>query len=200
MQLLKRVSSGVGALALALALSSTARAQVANGPWSSWSPTYNVQLKGSGWNSGSTFGISNSSTGTEERAERRYQTFSSGSKQFEGYVKVDSLGGDRICLKQTFQDGVGPWNMIAVKKPGSLYEVEGGATLASYSIGTTVRINTVTYTGSDHVAVYVNGSMKEDVTGGAGSINSHVCTARADSGLDPVCHDTLEKGHDRAVR
>ena len=122
----------------------------------------------------------------EERAERRYQTFSTGSKQFEGYVKVDSLGGDRICLKQTFQDGVGPWNMIAVKKPGSLYEVEGGATLASYSIGTTVRINTVTYTGSDHVAVYVNGSMKEDVTGGAGSYYDKLGTYRTSSGKGPV--------------
>lgn len=175
-----------GLLALAGALSIPARAQVANGPWSSWSPTYTTQLKGSGSVSGSTYSISNSSTTTEERAERRYQTFSSGSKQFEGYVKVNSLGGDRICLKQTFQDGVGPWNMVAVKKPGSLYEVEGGATLSSYTIGTTIRINTVTYTGSDHVAVYVNGSMKEDVTGGAGSYYDKLGVYRTASGVGPV--------------
>lgn len=161
-------------------------AQVATGPWSSWSPSYNVQLKGSGWNSGSTFGISNSSTSTEERAERRYETFSSGSRQFEGYVTVNSLGGDRICLKQTFQDGVGPWNMIAVKKSGSLYEVEGGATLASYSVGTSVRINTVTYTGSDKVVVYINGSQAETVTGGAGSYYDKLGTYRTGSGQGPV--------------
>lgn len=181
----KRLLPCVGLLALA-ALAPSVRAQVATGPWSSWSPTYNTQLVGSGAVSGSTYSISSTSTSTEQRAERRYQTFSSGSKQFQGSVKVNSLGGDRICLKQTFQDGVGPWNMIAVKKPGSLYEVEGGATLASYTIGNTVRINTVTYTGSDHVAVYVNGSMVEDVTGGAGSYYDKLGTYRTASGQGPV--------------
>lgn len=38
------------------------------------------------------------------------------------------------------------------------------------------------------------------VTGGAGYIGSHVCKALADSGLTPVCYDTLEKGHRWAVR
>lgn len=181
----KRVLPCVGLLVLA-ALTPSVRAQVATGPWSSWSPTYNTQLVGSGAVSGSTYSISSTSTSTEQRAERRYQTFTTGSKQFQGSVKVNSLGGDRICLKQTFQDGVGPWNMVAVKKPGSLYEVEGGATLASYSIGSTVRINTVTYTGSDHVAVYVNGSMVEDVTGGSGSYYDKLGTYRTGSGAGPV--------------
>ena len=38
------------------------------------------------------------------------------------------------------------------------------------------------------------------VTGGAGYIGSHVCKALAESGLTPVCYDTLEKGHRWAVR
>jgi len=38
------------------------------------------------------------------------------------------------------------------------------------------------------------------VTGGAGYIGSHVSKALADSGLSPVCYDTLEKGHEWAVR
>jgi UDP-glucose-4-epimerase GalE len=38
------------------------------------------------------------------------------------------------------------------------------------------------------------------VTGGAGYIGSHVCKALAEAGLAPVCFDTLEKGHDWAVR
>jgi UDP-glucose-4-epimerase GalE len=38
------------------------------------------------------------------------------------------------------------------------------------------------------------------VTGGAGYIGSHVCKALADAGLQPVCLDTLEKGHAWAVR
>jgi UDP-glucose-4-epimerase GalE len=38
------------------------------------------------------------------------------------------------------------------------------------------------------------------VTGGAGYIGSHVCKALAEAGHQPICFDTLEKGHDWAVR
>ena len=38
------------------------------------------------------------------------------------------------------------------------------------------------------------------VTGGAGYIGSHVCKALAAAGHQPICFDTLEKGHDWAVR
>jgi UDP-glucose-4-epimerase GalE len=38
------------------------------------------------------------------------------------------------------------------------------------------------------------------VTGGAGYIGSHVCKALAEVGAQPICLDTLEKGHDWAVR
>lgn len=38
------------------------------------------------------------------------------------------------------------------------------------------------------------------MTGGAGYIGSHVCKALAEAGARPVCLDTLEKGHDWAVR
>src|SRR6266404_5806649 len=38
------------------------------------------------------------------------------------------------------------------------------------------------------------------VTGGAGYIGSHVCKALAEAGFAPVCFDTLEKGHEWAVR
>ena len=38
------------------------------------------------------------------------------------------------------------------------------------------------------------------VAGGAGYIGSHVCKAVAEAGFIPVCYDTLEKGHDWAVR
>src|SRR5688572_1392631 len=38
------------------------------------------------------------------------------------------------------------------------------------------------------------------VTGGAGYIGSHICKALAESGVNPVCYDSLEKGHDWAVR
>lgn len=38
------------------------------------------------------------------------------------------------------------------------------------------------------------------VTGGAGYIGSHVCKALSEEGFTPICYDTLEKGHDWAVR
>ena len=38
------------------------------------------------------------------------------------------------------------------------------------------------------------------VTGGAGYIGSHVCKALAEAGYTPICYDTLEKGHEWAVR
>lgn len=38
------------------------------------------------------------------------------------------------------------------------------------------------------------------VTGGAGYIGSHICKALAESGVVPICYDTLEKGHEWAVR
>ncbi|MBY0324258.1 MAG: UDP-glucose 4-epimerase GalE [Reyranella sp.] len=38
------------------------------------------------------------------------------------------------------------------------------------------------------------------VTGGAGYIGSHVCKALAEAGARPICLDTLEKGHEWAVR
>ncbi len=38
------------------------------------------------------------------------------------------------------------------------------------------------------------------VTGGAGYIGSHVCKALAEAGVEPICLDTLERGHEWAVR
>lgn len=38
------------------------------------------------------------------------------------------------------------------------------------------------------------------VTGGAGYIGSHVCKALAQAGAIPVCYDTMEKGHEWAVK
>lgn len=38
------------------------------------------------------------------------------------------------------------------------------------------------------------------VTGGAGFIGSHICKALAESGVLPICADTLEKGHRWAVK
>jgi len=162
-----------------------ANAQIGTG-WTAYSPSFSLQIRGCGASSGLTFKITCSATSGDNRAERRYANMTSAQSQFQGTVTVNSLGGDRINLKQTYQDNIGPWNMIAVKKPGSLYEVEGGNTLASYTIGTAVRINTITNTGTHTTQVYINGSLKETKTGGQGSLYDKFGTYRTSSGKGPV--------------
>ena len=162
-------------------------AQIGSG-WTSYSPSFTVQLEGCAANSGLVFKLTCVSSGStqKDRAERRYANITASQSQFQGTVVVNSLTGDRINLKQTFQDNVGPWNMIAVKKPGTLYEVEGGNTLASYTIGTAVRINTITNTSTHTTQVYINGSLKETKTGGQNPLYDKFGTYRTSSGTGPV--------------
>jgi len=168
------MSRGRGVFAAAAFVGSLAvvpaRAQVATGPWTSSSPSYNTQLKGCGSISGSTFSITCSNTSGEQRAERRYSNYSSKTHQFEGYLKVSSLGGSRICVKQTFKNNpAGPWFLLAVEHGGRLYNVEGGQTIGSSCIGCSTRVNTVHYLGSAKLVVYLNGSQKFTHYGGEGS-------------------------------
>jgi hypothetical protein len=146
-------------------LALTARAQIGSG-WTSTSVSYTSQISSGCSISGSTFTID----GGSGRAEHRYTTITSGSRQFQGTFNVNSLGGDRVAVFQTFSEDNGPFQMGAIKKPGSLYEVSGGATLASYSIGSSMRINTISSSGGS-VQVYVNGSQKESKSGGSHPYN-----------------------------
>jgi hypothetical protein len=163
----------------------TAHAQIGTG-WTPYSPSFVTQIRGCGANSGLVFRITCNNTTNDNRAERRYANMTSAQSQFQGTVTVNSLTGDRINLKQTFQDNIGPWNMIAVKKPGALYEVSTGNTLASYTIGTAVRINTITNTGAHTTQVYINGSLVETKTGGKGSLYDKFGTYRTHSGKGPI--------------
>ena len=163
----------------------TANAQIGTG-WTPYSPSFVLQIRGCGASSGLNFSITCAATSGDNRAERRYANLTAAMSQFQGTVVVTSLTGDRINLKQTFQDNIGPWNMIAVKKPGALYEVSTGATLASYTIGTAVRINTITDTVKHTTQVYINGSLVETKTGGKGSLYDKFGTYRTHSGKGPV--------------
>src|SRR5581483_214944 len=120
LKLIKAAAAGLLGL-----LAANAYAQIGSG-WTSISETFKIQTSGSGSVNGDTFSLTSTSSGTKDRAEREYNAWSSGTHQFQGDVTVVSLGGDRICLKQTFQENTGPWNMIAVQKSGHPYEVEGG--------------------------------------------------------------------------
>ena len=141
-----------------------AGAQVGGGTWVPDSPGYKTQEKGCGRISGLTFELTCSSSSGEQRAERRYDTYSGGTHQFEGSFKITSMGGSRISLKQTFRDG----------------SIATGAT-----VGTSVRVNTINQVGSTH-KVYINGSLKDSVSSPSGSYYDKFGSYRTASGAGPI--------------
>ncbi len=172
-------------LVLVCGFSLSAVAQIGTGPWTSYSPTYTTQLRGCGSNSGLTFKLTCSTASGDQRAERRYATYSSGTRQFEGSFRITSMSGTRISLKQTFKT-TGPYFMLAVEKGGRMYAVEGGQTLGSgATVGTTVRVNTIHQVGSNH-KVYLNGSLKQTISSASGSFYDKFGSYRTASGKGPV--------------
>jgi hypothetical protein len=186
----KRLRNVAGfALATGLLLSgSPAQAQVETGPWTSYSPSFNVQQRGCGVVSGLEFRLTCSTASGDQRAERRYATYSGGTRQFEGSFRITSLGGTRVSLKQTFRDGptAGPFFMLAVERGGRLYAVHGGATVATgATVGTTVRVNTVHNTASEH-RTYINGSRKHTYASEGSSFYDKFGAYRTASGQGPA--------------
>jgi hypothetical protein len=183
-----RAAAGILVLCGLLFGAQTAYAQVEPGGWTSTSPSYNVQEKGCGTANGLTFTLSCSTASGEQRAERRYATYTGGSHQFEGSFKITSMGGSRISLKQTFRDGssAGPYFLLAVEKGGRLYAVHGGETIATgATVGTSVRVNTINQVGSTH-KVYINGSQKDSVSSPGGSYYDKFGSYRTGSGAGPI--------------
>jgi hypothetical protein len=187
-----RKSSFVGVLALALTMLGIAAppafAEVEGGGWTAYSPSFKTQQVGCGQISGLTFKLTCSSSSGEQRAERRYDTYSSGTRQFEGYFKITSMSGSRISLKQTFKT-TGPFFLLAVERGGRLYSVDGGTTIATgATVGTTVRVNTVHAVGSQ-LRVYINGSLKYKVSSPSGSFYDKFGAYRTASGQGPIAVD-----------
>lgn len=165
----------------------SAFAEVEPGGWTSYSPTFSVQERGCGQVNNLNFQLTCSTGSGDQRAERRYATYSSGSRQFEGYFRITSMGGSRISLKQTFNEsGSGPFFMLAVERGGRLYRV-GGDTLQNGAapVGTTVRVNTVHVVGSAH-RTYINGSQRHSMSSPGGSFYDKFGSYRTDSGAGPI--------------
>src|SRR3712207_1246394 len=136
-----------------------ARADVEPGGWTSHSPSFTEAERGCGQINGLTFRIPCTSTSGYQRAERWYATYNSGTRQFEGYFRIISMGGSRISLKQTFNNPSSAYFMLAVEKGGRLYAV-GGSTIASgATVGTRVRVNTVHQVGREP-RTYINGTRR----------------------------------------
>lgn len=186
----KRFRSVAGiALATGLLVSvSPARAQVETGPWTSYSPSFTVQERGCGNVSNLTFQLTCSTASGDQRAERRYATYTGGTRQFEGSFRITSLGGTRISLKQTFREApsAGPFWMLAVERGGRLYAVHGGATIATgATVGATVRVNTVHNTATEH-RTYINGSRAHTYASSGTSFYDKFGAYRTSSGQGPA--------------
>jgi hypothetical protein len=186
----KRLRSVAGiALATGLLVSvSPAQAQVETGPWTSYSPSFTVQERGCGTVSNLTFQLTCSTASGDQRAERRYATYTGGTRQFEGSFRITSLGGTRISLKQTFREApsAGPFWMLAVERGGRLYAVHGGATIATgATVGATVRVNTVHNTATEH-RTYINGSRAHTYASSGTSFYDKFGAYRTSSGQGPA--------------
>ncbi|MFD5250343.1 hypothetical protein ACFWIW_37750 [Amycolatopsis sp. NPDC058340] len=165
-----------------------ANAQVGTGPWTVENPSFKVQERGCGKVDGLNFELTCSTGSGDQRAERRYVTYTGGTRQFEGSFRITSMAGTRISLKQTFRDAptAGPYFMLAVERGGRLYAVHGGDTVGSgATVGTSVRVNTVHQVGSTH-KVYLNGSLKHTVSSSGGSYYDKFGAYRTASGAGPV--------------
>lgn len=179
-------------VALAAAGSAMAGSPLESGNWKEYTPGHSDQTCAGGNISGNTFSIPKSPQGGSSggacsnghlRAERRFDNYNSGVRQFGGTVKINSGSGNRVSLKQTFHDGSGPFFIMAVDN-GRLYSVEDGKTIADgvAHVGSSVRINTVHNMGNKQFRVYVNGEQKYSTTSDDGNFYDKIGVYTTNSG------------------
>ncbi|KAK5991574.1 hypothetical protein PT974_09859 [Cladobotryum mycophilum] len=182
-------------LALSAVTVAIAGTPVEGGGWKEASPGYSQQQCAGGSVSGSTFYIPKSPNGSTSgsgcsnghlRAERRYNNdYSSGVHQFGGSFTINSMSGNRLSIKQTFNGNAGPYFIMGVEQGGRLYSVEGGATIASgvAKVGATVRVNTVHDPSAKRYTVYINGQKAfEDKNAPGGSFYDKIGAYTTNSG------------------
>lgn len=187
-------------VSLAAAMSAMAATPVESGTWNPTSPSATLQTCAGGSASGSTFSIPTSPNGSTSgsgcsnghlRAENRYNDdYTSGTRQFAGTFKINSFGGNKVAIKQTFNGSTGPYFILGVKNDGSLYSVEGGAAIAgagTANVGSSVTINTVHNADIHSFRVYVNGALAfRDDNAPSGSFYDKIGAYTTDSGTGPL--------------
>ena len=162
----------------------TAQAQVEGGGWTAVNPSFKVQQIGCGHVTGLTFQLTCGNKRGQQRAERRYATYTGGTHQFQGTFRITSMGGARISLKQTFKT-TGPFFLLAVDRGGRLYAVGGNTVAMGATVGTTVRVNTVHDVGKQ-LRVYINGSLKLTMKSPGGSFYDKIGAYKTGSGTGPI--------------
>jgi MYXO-CTERM domain-containing protein len=169
-----------------------AQAQLGSG-WTEYDPVRRVQTRGCSTHSAAggvdTFTLTCADTSGDNRAEARVENdYSSGTRQFQGEVRVVSLGGSNVSLKQTFMPNNGAFLMLGVASDGRLYSVgDAGADLATGIIGKWVRINTIHTMSTGNHEIYVDGVLKFTKTGGRQvAFHDKYGTYRLGSGRGPI--------------
>ncbi len=169
----KRMVQSFAAVVLACGFSLSAHAQIGTG-WTSTTESFTIQTSNGATakaiSGGYEFVTPKSGTGKISRAEQRFATMPANSTiQWQGDCLVKSMSGDRISVKQCHQVTISSFVIIALTKAGgSHFYLVNGATLANYTIGTTVRITTIMNNKTGVCDIYINGAHVGSKSGGKG--------------------------------
>ena len=157
-----------------------------------YAPPKRVQTRGCATYGGSggveMFGLNCASTSGDNRAEQRIENdYTAGTRQFDGEMRVVSLGGTNVSVKQTFMPNNGAFLMIAVAADGRLYSVGDNGVLATGVVGKWVRVTTIHDVRAGTHEMYADGALKVTKTG-ARQVAWHdkYGTYRLGSGRGPI--------------
>ena len=125
-----------------------------------------VYYTGSG--STETFGLTTSGSNRVEHDSNSH--YSSGSRQFEGYLQIFSGISEQSCV-QIF-DGTASGPILMIKgygaSNGTLRKQGGSVTLATDCFGKTFRVNIIHDLNADTLSVYLDGTQLWTGSGGVG--------------------------------
>lgn len=190
-------------LALAFAANGLCGKPVESGPWTADTPTFALHQCAGGKVDGDRFILPKSPNGSTDgpgcgnghlRAERRYNdNYSDGVRQFSGQFTINSIGGSRISLKQTFNGSGGgsggPYFLLAIESGGDLYRVGNSTPIAKgvAKVGATVQVNTVHDVAKRRLSLYINNKeMYRDENAPTGSFYDKIGTYATNTGTGPI--------------
>jgi len=157
--------------------------------WNGYHPAYQEQVRGCGRITGKyglNFALTCTDDSGDQRAERRYESYSSGVHRFTGSFVITSLPGRRISLKQTYNEDDGPYFLLAISRKGKLYDVETKQTLATgIQVGQRVRVRTV-HTVGESLKIWIDGKLVETLASPPGVFYDKLGAYRTASGSGEV--------------